>query len=224
MLGKREQLHMRIAVILSIGGKLVRYIAIGEHFSLFRTHPGAKMQLVNAHGFIVRCLAVLYAIYSVVPFVIVIPCAAGRFGTELSKSRKGVGLVVHAAVAVFQCKLICPAHAYIRDIFFPYAAVAHRLHCIRSRLPVVPVAYHAYAHGIGRPYGKIIAVNLPCTVKNGTRSEHIICFKVRPLTEQINIKRAYEPAFVCAGLPTLQSFIQIKRPLISLYRQGSDAL
>ena len=212
MLHHRHEFDVGEAHLGNVVGQLHRQLAIAERaIALLRhAHPRAEMHLVGRHGRVEFVVLVARTHPLVVaPFVLGVPDDRRGARRNLVVEGERVSLVdpVHV-IARTDVVLVHRAAAEIGDEGFPDARVLMRLHGMQLGIPVVEVADHGDALGIGSPHGELrtaLAVAL-----GSVRAEFLEEPRVLALVEQMQIVRGQQGCGLFLGRQRCHSFGLLK--------------
>ena len=149
-----HQLDVSVTHLLHIGDKLFRYPGVTEVFAVVVLAPASHVHLIDIHGRLQRVLCLFPF-----PIGVVGPLEAadvvdfcGGAGAGFHVVTVGVALIIDVSVRTLDVIFIRVVNRNIGDKALPAAAVAETAHFRRSIIvPVIEIAYHPDALGVGRP-------------------------------------------------------------------------
>ncbi len=194
MLGHGQQLDVGEPHVLDITRQLLRQLPIAQGAVVFLGHaaPGTEVYLVHGEGRVqpVRRAPPAHPVV-VVPLVVEAPQARRGLGRRFPEEGEGIALVHPITVETGKdAVLVIHPRRDARDEAFPDAgAVAARRQPVALGVPVVEVADHRHAFGVGRPHGEVRPLPAPALAQVG--AQLLVQPAVAALPEQVDVVRGY---------------------------------
>ncbi len=184
VLGDRHQLDVREAEVLDVRGQLLGQLPVGQAGT-----PGRQVHLVDGEGRLVhRPRAPLLLPRAVAPDVVRGVHDRGGGRRRLGAPGHRVGAHRERAVGPGDLELVQRALADARQEQLPHPRAAQRAHRMGRAVPVVEVADHAHAPGVGRPDGEAGA--LDALVGHRVRAQRVPQLLVPALADQVQVQLA----------------------------------
>ena len=191
MLGDRQKLDMGEAEIGDIGDELAGEVVIAQELAVRAALPGAEMRLVDRHRRAARiALGAGLQIGGVRPLDVERPGDHGcRIGPQLRLEGHRIGLErLQIAVGADDLVLVDGADRQVGDEDLVDAGVGPPPHQMAAAVPLVEVADHRDALGVGRPHREMHAGHP--LVHDGMGAELVEQPQVRALGDVIVVERA----------------------------------
>ena len=163
MLVDRQQFHMGEAQVAHVLRQLVGQFQIAERAVVLFRHPAPRrqMHLVDGHGRVAVVAKLLLALHPIAVLPVPlgqVPHDRGGAWRHLGVMAVGVGLErQQVAVRADQFVLVKGAVGQAGNEDFPHAGFDPQPHGMAAAVPVIEIADHADAAGIGRPHGEVHA-------------------------------------------------------------------
>ncbi len=179
------------AHLLGVGDQDVGEFAVAHEAAVGAAPPGAQVDLVHAHG---RVEAVALPPgghpLPVAPFPRpgVVDHRGGARGV-LAGEGEGIGLEGEdLAGRAHDLELVEVARDHAGDEELPHARRPEGPHDVPAPVPVVELAHHAHAPGIGRPHGEVHAGH--AVAYHGVGAQLLVQAQVRALAHEVDVQLA----------------------------------